>query len=168
MLEIHTERLIGIIRFICNTRLGLSGVWPQALLSHYWRLHLNRTQETEAWEGAGFDSLGEGSRLLLWHGSRSTNFAGVPLCNLILVQNCSLLLQGFWNKACVLPLRKVCLLLYYPAAIAYEYCLLFFSSFHWYGFWRRIGSIWMISCQDICLAKGSILLMYVLSRLTCA
>ena len=30
-----------------------------------------------AWKKAGFDKLGDGERMLLWHGSRTTNFAGI-------------------------------------------------------------------------------------------
>lgn len=50
--------------------------------SHYQAKVLNvfrveRQSETEAWEKAGYDKLGDGDRLLLWHGSRTTNFAGV-------------------------------------------------------------------------------------------
>lgn len=36
-----------------------------------------RAGETEAWAKAGFDQIPDGDRLLLWHGSRTTNFAGV-------------------------------------------------------------------------------------------
>jgi poly [ADP-ribose] polymerase len=38
--------------------------------------HPCRQAETDAWNNAGYDSLGDGERLLLWHGSRTTNFAG--------------------------------------------------------------------------------------------
>jgi poly [ADP-ribose] polymerase len=37
---------------------------------------VEREQETEAWNHSGFDRLANGERLLLWHGSRTTNFAG--------------------------------------------------------------------------------------------
>jgi poly [ADP-ribose] polymerase len=41
-----------------------------------------RASETEAWTKAGYQNLADGERLLLWHGSRTTNFAGtnVLLC----------------------------------------------------------------------------------------
>ena len=39
--------------------------------------HLFRQEETDAWMKAGNDGLADGERLLLWHGSRSTNFAGM-------------------------------------------------------------------------------------------
>ncbi|KAK7060790.1 hypothetical protein VNI00_000523 [Paramarasmius palmivorus] len=38
---------------------------------------VERARETEAWKEAGFDQIDPGERLLLWHGSRSTNFAGI-------------------------------------------------------------------------------------------
>ncbi|KAG9126988.1 Isocitrate dehydrogenase [NADP], mitochondrial precursor (Oxalosuccinate decarboxylase) [Ceratobasidium sp. 392] len=38
---------------------------------------VERHGETEAWNKAGWDKLGDGERMLLWHGSRSTNFAGI-------------------------------------------------------------------------------------------
>ncbi|KAL1664848.1 PARP-1-like protein [Schizophyllum commune] len=42
---------------------------------HIYRVE--RESETVAWKKAGFDRLGEGERMLLWHGSRTTNFAGI-------------------------------------------------------------------------------------------
>ncbi|KAI3603341.1 poly-ribose polymerase, partial [Moniliophthora roreri] len=38
---------------------------------------VERAVETEAWKKAGFHQIKPGQRLLLWHGSRSTNFAGI-------------------------------------------------------------------------------------------
>ncbi|KAI0697472.1 PARP-domain-containing protein [Cytidiella melzeri] len=38
---------------------------------------VERQDETDAWMKAGNDTLGDGERLLLWHGSRTTNFAGI-------------------------------------------------------------------------------------------
>ncbi|PVG00709.1 PARP-domain-containing protein [Serendipita vermifera] len=38
---------------------------------------VERHEEAERWSKDGFDSLNDGERLLLWHGSRSTNFAGI-------------------------------------------------------------------------------------------
>ena len=35
-----------------------------------------RKGEEDLWLGKGFHDLPEGERLLLWHGSRSTNFVG--------------------------------------------------------------------------------------------
>lgn len=36
-----------------------------------------RKLEEENWVNGGFNKIEDGQRLLLWHGSRSTNFAGV-------------------------------------------------------------------------------------------
>ncbi|TDL28933.1 PARP-domain-containing protein [Rickenella mellea] len=38
---------------------------------------VQRSHEIHAFDAAGYGSLGDGERLLLWHGSRSTNFAGI-------------------------------------------------------------------------------------------
>ncbi|KAJ7748474.1 poly polymerase catalytic domain-containing protein [Mycena maculata] len=38
---------------------------------------VERAGETAAWKKAGYDNMADGDRLLLWHGSRSTNFAGI-------------------------------------------------------------------------------------------
>ena len=38
---------------------------------------VTRHFEDENWAKGGFDKLGKGQRLLLWHGSRSTNFVGI-------------------------------------------------------------------------------------------
>ncbi|TBU22092.1 PARP-domain-containing protein [Dichomitus squalens] len=38
---------------------------------------VEREGETRAWEEKGFGSLADGERMLLWHGSRTTNFAGI-------------------------------------------------------------------------------------------
>ncbi|KAF8609300.1 PARP-domain-containing protein [Ceratobasidium sp. AG-I] len=38
---------------------------------------VERHGEPEAWVNAGWDKLADGERMLLWHGSRSTNFAGI-------------------------------------------------------------------------------------------
>ncbi|KAG8758365.1 hypothetical protein FRC11_003813 [Ceratobasidium sp. 423] len=38
---------------------------------------VERNGETENWNNAGWDKLGDGEKMLLWHGSRSTNFAGI-------------------------------------------------------------------------------------------
>ncbi len=37
-----------------------------------------RSHEKEAWKHDGWDDLQDGERLLLWHGSRTANFAGMP------------------------------------------------------------------------------------------
>ncbi|KAL0576388.1 hypothetical protein V5O48_005609 [Marasmius crinis-equi] len=44
-------------------------------VKHVFRIE--RASETQAWQKGGFDQVGDGERMLLWHGSRSTNFAGI-------------------------------------------------------------------------------------------
>jgi len=44
---------------------------------------VERQSETDAWMNAGHDKLSDGERLLLWHGSRTTNFAGRKLSHLV-------------------------------------------------------------------------------------
>ncbi|EJU01160.1 PARP-domain-containing protein [Dacryopinax primogenitus] len=38
---------------------------------------VERHGEKEAWEAAGWDKLADGDKMLLWHGSRATNFGGI-------------------------------------------------------------------------------------------
>lgn len=38
---------------------------------------VERQSETDAWLKSGHDKLADGEKLLLWHGSRTTNFAGM-------------------------------------------------------------------------------------------
>ncbi|KAF8525240.1 PARP-domain-containing protein [Hysterangium stoloniferum] len=38
---------------------------------------IERDAEVKAFREAGYDKLGDGERMLLWHGSRTTNFAGI-------------------------------------------------------------------------------------------
>lgn len=51
--------------------------------THHYKTNLRnlfrveRYGEPEAWVNAGWDKLADGDRMLLWHGSRSTNFAGI-------------------------------------------------------------------------------------------
>ncbi len=46
-------------------------------IQHVFRVE--RLGEGEAWSNGGYDKLEEGARLLLWHGSRSTNFGGTSI-----------------------------------------------------------------------------------------
>ena len=48
-------------------------------IQHAFRVE--RDGEGEAWSHGGYDQLGDGERLLLWHGSRSTNFGGAYIPN---------------------------------------------------------------------------------------
>ncbi|KAH9947397.1 poly polymerase catalytic domain-containing protein [Amylocystis lapponica] len=47
----------------------------QVHIQHAYRIE--RQEETDAWMQGGFDRAADGDRLLLWHGSRTTNFAGI-------------------------------------------------------------------------------------------
>ncbi|KAG8766898.1 hypothetical protein FRC15_006018, partial [Serendipita sp. 397] len=47
----------------------------QAIIKQAFRVE--RHEEAQRWEDAGHTKLADGERLLLWHGSRSTNFAGI-------------------------------------------------------------------------------------------
>lgn len=49
----------------------------KAKVLHAFRVE--RQSETDAWMKAGHHKLADGERLLLWHGSRTTNFAGTKL-----------------------------------------------------------------------------------------
>lgn len=58
--------------------------WAQILLSVFIMLMIGSPPshgEAEAWEKAGWGKLGDGDKMLLWHGSRSTNFAGTLFCH---------------------------------------------------------------------------------------
>jgi poly [ADP-ribose] polymerase len=46
-------------------------------IQHAFRVE--RHGESEAWNNGGYDKLEDGERLLLWHGSRSTNFGGTSI-----------------------------------------------------------------------------------------
>ena len=53
---------------------GITHTSMKVKVMHAYRVE--RQSETKAWTEAGFDKLGDDQRLLLWHGSRTTNFAG--------------------------------------------------------------------------------------------
>ncbi|KAJ3001242.1 hypothetical protein NUW54_g6555 [Trametes sanguinea] len=60
-----------------STAAGSSRDLAQQPVSRFDVLHafrVEREHETNAWLKAGFDKLPDGNRLLLWHGSRTTNF----------------------------------------------------------------------------------------------
>ncbi|KAF5392567.1 hypothetical protein D9757_002114 [Collybiopsis confluens] len=54
---------------------GKTHTWIKANVQNIYRIE--RGAETDAWNEAGYDSIPDGERMLLWHGSRSTNFAGI-------------------------------------------------------------------------------------------
>ncbi|GJJ13086.1 hypothetical protein Clacol_007336 [Clathrus columnatus] len=54
---------------------GNTHSWYKVNVQHIFRV--GRDNEVQAFREAGYDKLETGQRLLLWHGSRSTNFAGI-------------------------------------------------------------------------------------------
>ncbi|KAI0329175.1 PARP-domain-containing protein [Cubamyces sp. BRFM 1775] len=64
--------------YTCNTDVNGAGAHR-----HYDSIEVlqafrvERVHETEAWLKAGYGSVPDGDRLLLWHGSRTTNFVGI-------------------------------------------------------------------------------------------
>lgn len=74
---------------------------------------VEREAETSAFLAKGYDKLPAGDRMLLWHGSRTTNFAGEK-CEIYTVdQGFTSLLQVSSNKACGSPLRRRLLRVYH-------------------------------------------------------
>ena len=80
--KIHMVLRIHIIKSRLRMRSVLRGVYITLWIQRYSdfeHLRYDRQDETDAWLKAGNDNLGEGERLLLWHGSRTTNFAGMMM-----------------------------------------------------------------------------------------
>jgi poly [ADP-ribose] polymerase 2/3/4 len=59
--------------YVTNTHGFTHGSSTNKILQAF---RVERHEEEERWSKDGYDSLKDGERLLLWHGSRSTNFAG--------------------------------------------------------------------------------------------
>ncbi|KIJ21425.1 hypothetical protein PAXINDRAFT_95005 [Paxillus involutus ATCC 200175] len=64
----------SLTEYVTNTH-GATHMYFNPLVLHAFRVE--RESETVAWTKAAFDKLPGGDRLLLWHGSRTTNFAGI-------------------------------------------------------------------------------------------
>ncbi|KIK99939.1 hypothetical protein PAXRUDRAFT_131012 [Paxillus rubicundulus Ve08.2h10] len=64
----------SLTEYVTNTH-GATHRSFNSLVLHAFRVE--RESETVAWTKAAFDNLPGGDRLLLWHGSRTTNFAGI-------------------------------------------------------------------------------------------
>jgi len=62
----------GLASYISDTH-GQTHHFNASIL-HAFRVE--REAETSAWLAKGYDKLAPGDRMLLWHGSRTTNFAG--------------------------------------------------------------------------------------------
>lgn len=69
-----TDEFTKLQEYITTTHGHTHGNY-RANIKHAFRVE--RHDEEERWSNAGHDNLKDGERLLLWHGSRSTNFAGI-------------------------------------------------------------------------------------------
>ena len=65
--------------YITSTRGRTHHAIRNPTIQHAFRVE--RCEEGEAWSNGGHDKLADGERLLLWHGSRSTNFGGMSVPN---------------------------------------------------------------------------------------
>ncbi|KAF9229724.1 PARP-domain-containing protein [Gyrodon lividus] len=71
----QTSKEFGSLTEYVMTTHGATHTNFSSSVLHAFRVE--RESETVAWTNAGFDKLATGDRLLLWHGSRTTNFAGI-------------------------------------------------------------------------------------------
>ncbi|KIJ68826.1 hypothetical protein HYDPIDRAFT_147452 [Hydnomerulius pinastri MD-312] len=69
-----TKEFRSLTEYVANTH-GATHMNIRATVMHAFRVE--RESESLAWRNAGFDKLSPGDRMLLWHGSRTTNFAGI-------------------------------------------------------------------------------------------
>ncbi|EGN92675.1 hypothetical protein SERLA73DRAFT_190681 [Serpula lacrymans var. lacrymans S7.3] len=74
LVQSGTKELNALALYASETH-GATHMHYRANILYAFRVE--RQLETEAWVKSGYDKLGEGERLLLWHGSRTTNFAGI-------------------------------------------------------------------------------------------
>jgi len=80
--------------------------------THYFRsevvhaFRVEREGETSAWLAKGYDKLPAGDRMLLWHGSRTTNFAGKKCAKYTADHGFTAFIQVFLNRAFESPLRR--------------------------------------------------------------
>ncbi|KAL5534672.1 hypothetical protein ACEPAG_1136 [Sanghuangporus baumii] len=70
----NSKEFAAIATYALNTH-GATHSYYKVAVQNVFRVR--RKYEDENWAKAGFNDLGEDQRLLLWHGSRSTNFAGI-------------------------------------------------------------------------------------------
>ncbi|TCD65883.1 hypothetical protein EIP91_002043 [Steccherinum ochraceum] len=68
-----SKEFVGLEAYTRDTH-GHTHGFSVSLMNAY---RVERQDETDAWVNAGYDKLGDGERMLLWHGSRTTNFAGI-------------------------------------------------------------------------------------------
>ena len=69
-----TKEFKGLERYPQDTHGATHSHYKVQIQNAY---RVERQDETDAWLKAGFDKTKDGDRLLLWHGSRTTNFAGI-------------------------------------------------------------------------------------------
>ncbi|KAG0699742.1 poly polymerase catalytic domain-containing protein [Suillus ampliporus] len=69
----NSSEFTALARYITDTH-GDTHHFKASVL-HAFRVE--REAETSAWLAKGYDKLAPGDRMLLWHGSRTTNFAGI-------------------------------------------------------------------------------------------
>ncbi|KAJ3905195.1 PARP-domain-containing protein [Lentinula edodes] len=72
--ERDSDEFKMLARYMSDTH-GKTHGHIKAKLKNVYRVE--RSVETEAWKNAGNDTLQNQERMLLWHGSRTTNFAGI-------------------------------------------------------------------------------------------
>lgn len=70
------SEFMALSRYITDTH-GQTHLFKASVL-HAFRVE--RETETSAYLAKGYDKLAPGDRMLLWHGSRTTNFAGKKIC----------------------------------------------------------------------------------------
>ena len=76
---IHMDTHTTGIKSTSNISFELAGRYLSLFFSSFFGIEefFCRDSENQAFGEAGYDKLDSGQRLLLWHGSRSTNFAGI-------------------------------------------------------------------------------------------
>ncbi|KAK7688213.1 hypothetical protein QCA50_008583 [Cerrena zonata] len=72
-IESSSKEFHGLHQYVIDT----SGPNTESTIKILHAYRVERQHETEAWLMAGFDKIPDGDRLLLWHGSRTSNFAGI-------------------------------------------------------------------------------------------
>lgn len=75
----NSSEFTALSRYISDTH-GQTHHFKASVL-HAFRVE--REAETSAYLAKGYDKLTPGDRMLLWHGSRTTNFAGKKTCETI-------------------------------------------------------------------------------------
>jgi poly [ADP-ribose] polymerase 2/3/4 len=68
-----SQELTQLQDYVTSTHGHTHGGYRGKILQAF---RVERHDEEQRWSEAGYDKLADGERLLLWHGSRSTNFAG--------------------------------------------------------------------------------------------